>query len=165
MKKSIAKLTLLLVLLSHFASANADTKEYSVNISNKDLIPMLLELDGRTEISKSKIEQIKNTEVLIPVSATEDVSEPNENGIVTINQERNIKLISLNNAGVSLLPIFTSWKELKTFFDYPISAVVLPVGNAANLFLDGDYNYMVVDNASHAINLNVATLRKVAKQR
>lgn len=167
-KNTILNFMFLLLFQSSFSSANSDVRSYSVDISSDMLVPLLLEFDSKSGISASKLTQIRETEVLLPVSANDDISEPDKSSIVTMNQGGNVKIVSLGRSGVSLLPVFSSWAELKAFFPEPISAVVMPMENAATMFLEGEndeYNYMVVNMASSSIHINVRNLRLLERQR
>ncbi|MDC5804929.1 SseB family protein [Vibrio europaeus] len=162
MKPYITTLVSVLFVLSNAVYASTNTTQHSVSISSEALIPLLIELEGRTEISTEKLEQIRNTEILIPVFADELVSEPDKNLMVTMNSEGEVRLIALSQAGIGIQPVFSSWAELDSFFDSPSSAYVTTMKQAAEFFLRGKAHYMLVDGYTTSLHLNVSTLRKIA---
>ncbi|WP_143695483.1 SseB family protein [Vibrio coralliilyticus] len=162
MKKYMVVFFTILAVLSKVVYAKTDVTQYSVSISSEALIPLLIELEGRTEISTEKLEQIRNTDILVPLRADELVSEPDENLMVTMNSAGEATLIGLNQSGIAIEPVFTNWDELDSFFDSPTSAFVTTMKQAAEFFLRGKAHYMLVDGSTTSLHLNVNTLRRIA---
>ncbi|AIW14114.1 SseB family protein [Vibrio tubiashii] len=145
----------------------SEVEKYNIALDNSSLTAAVQAFkDNSNDATREKLmESLTNASYLIASNPSRQITEPDSQGYVFKDVDSEWDLLSIEDeSGKSLLPIFSNWNELKQFFDFPVTGVVVKGKNVWELVLrSNDYEAILVDPISTSIELNRETLEYMSK--